>query len=596
MGLIPEDKIAEIRDRTDIVQVIGEQVALKRAGGANWKGLCPFHDERTPSFNVNSARQFYHCFGCRASGDVIRFKMDFEKRDFMDVLRELAQRAGVELPEPARTPEERRAAADRETERERLLRLTEAACSYYRAQLSGPRGARARAYLKSRGIGPETEERFRLGYAPEGWDNLQQHFLAQKLPLALAEKIGLVGVSERGKRYDFFRDRIMLPVIGRSGEVVGFGSRLLDPDAKDRKYVNSPESTLYHKKDQLYGLHAAREAIRKRGRVVVVEGNFDVLALHQAGLDEAVAPMGTALGPDQLGLLKRMAQTVVLLFDADAAGRKATLEAIELCARGGVEARVATLPQTGEKVDPDSFVRSRGAEVMRALIDQAPPAIEHFLDEVAAAAEPSVPGRVKAIQQVKGLLLAVDDPTARELYVRHFADRIRVEPRLVLQGLRGGIPAIMKTSTTTEKPGGAQRKTAPEEVKLIALLLAKPPLSGQAQEFDAGALFADADLARLYHMVLSQISQGQRATPSALLEAAPADLRTVLAEALLDEEPATEQAVADCLLKMQLRRLTDEAARLQKEYRAAPSRELAEKLTEVARQRDALLQKQGDRV
>src|SRR5262245_59630366 len=245
LGLIPEDKIAEIRDRTDIVQVIGEQVALKRAGGANWKGLCPFHDERTPSFNVNSARQFYHCFGCQASGDVIRFKMEYEKRDFMDVLRELAQRAGVELPASERSLDERRATERLVSERDRLLRVTEIACDYCRAELKGARGGPARAYLASRGIGPDIEDRFRLGYAPDGWDHLQKHLAQKNVPTGLAEQVGLVGVSERGKRYDFFRDRVMLPVIGRSGEVLGFGSRLLDPYAREREYVSSPDAQVY---------------------------------------------------------------------------------------------------------------------------------------------------------------------------------------------------------------------------------------------------------------------------------------------------------------------------------------------------------------
>ena len=596
MGLIPEDKIAEVRDRTDIVQVIGEHVALRRAGGSNWKGLCPFHEERTPSFNVNTARQIYHCFGCQQTGDVIRFKMELEKRDFIEVLRELAQRAGVELPAPPRSPEAARAAAERESERDRLLAANETACVFFESQLAAAGGERARAYLAGRGIGDEIRARFRIGYAPDGWDHLQSHFQAQKVPLAWAEKVGLVGTSERGRRYDFFRDRVMLPVLGRSGEVVGFGSRLLDPEAKERKYVNSPESSIYHKKDQLYGLHAARETLRKGGRAILVEGNFDVLGLHQAGFSEAVAPMGTALGADQVTLLRRFAKTVVLLFDGDAAGRKATLAAVELCARSGLEARVAALP---DGVDPDDFVRQKGAEALRGLCDKAPPALEHALGEIADRAEATVPGRLAALAEGLPLLRALADPTARELYGRFFAERLRIEPRHVADTLRRGqVAAQLKNSmqqgSATASPVPAARRIAPEEVKLIALLLADPQLRGQADAFDAGTLFADQDLAQLYRMLTGQIDAAGRGDPRALLEAAPADLRGPLGAALALEEAATQQAAADCVMRMRLRRLSDEQTRLLREYEANPNPDLVRQLTEIARQRNALRAHKGE--
>ena len=589
---IPDEKIAEIRDRTDIVQVIGEVVALRRAGGANWKGLCPFHDERTPSFNVNSTMQIFHCFGgCGKKGNVFQFMMEFHRMEFIEAVRDLAKRAGVDLPEPS--PEAARAADEQRSERERLLRVNEITCAYFQAELASPRGTKAREYLARRGTSRELIETFRIGFAPDGWDHLQKHLAAKKVPLVLAEKLGLVGTSERGRKYDFFRDRVMLPVIGRSGEVVGFGSRLLDPDAKERKYVNSPESPIYHKKDQLYGLHAARDAIRKGGRVVIVEGNFDVISLQQAGITETVAPMGTALGPDQIDLLRRFAKTLVLLFDGDAAGRKATREAIFLCAKGGADARVVALPSVdGKKVDPDDFVRSQGAEALRKQIEKAQPAVEYFLDDVAGRAEKNVPGRVAAIQEAKGLLLLVQDPTARELYARYLAERLQVEPRHVLQALRGGIAVAVQNSPKTGQNAPMVRQFPTEEINLLALLLAEPTLSGQAEESNAAELFANADVARLYRMIVSQVSERGRADASAVLEAAPEDLALALGRAVAEELPTTEQALRDLLNRMRARSLEIEYRRLQDEYKQAHNPEVWARVVALRNQLEAL---KGDR-
>src|SRR5688572_9759659 len=232
----------------------------------------------------------------------------------MEIVRDLAQAAAVDLPEKQLTPAERKALSEAESERERLHRAMEAAVAFFQEQYAAPGGAAARAYVEGRGISARIVERFRVGYAPAGWNNLQGFLAGKQIPMPVAERLGLVGVNERG-RYDFFRDRIMLPVIDRQRRPVGFSSRLLDPEAKDRKYVNSPDSPLFHKKEQLYGLHAALDAIRKSGTAVVVEGNFDVMSLHEAGVEEAVAPMGTALTAEQIAMLARVAQRIIVVSD-----------------------------------------------------------------------------------------------------------------------------------------------------------------------------------------------------------------------------------------------------------------------------------------
>ena len=381
MSLVPRDKIHDVLDRTNIVEIVKRHVELKRAGTGSWKGLCPFHGEKTPSFHVNETRQYFYCFGCHEKGDAITFLTKIEQRPFMDVLHDLAGFAGVDLDIKPLSPAERQARQKAESERDRMYRAMELAASFFEDQYASPAGAAARAYVEKRGIGSAVRERFRVGYAPARWDALSSHLATHKIPPSDLERLGLVGVNERG-RYDFFRDRVMLPVIDRQKRVIGFGGRVLDPEVKDRKYVNSPESPLFHKKESLYGLHAALDAIRRTGTAIVVEGNFDVLALHQAGIEEAVAPMGTALTEEQIAGIGRLASTVVVVFDGDTAGQRAAAKAIPLFVDAGIlGGRIARLPAG---VDPDDFVRQpdQGADAFRRLVAGRP-----------ADARPVHPGR-----------------------------------------------------------------------------------------------------------------------------------------------------------------------------------------------------------
>ena len=396
MPLVPREKIDDVRDRTNIVDVVKRHVELKRAGTGSWKGLCPFHSEKTPSFTVHEPRQFFHCFGCDEKGDAISFLVKIEQRPFMDVLTDLAAAAGVDLEVRPLTPAEVKARKEAESERDRMLRALDLAAAFFEDQYLSPAGAAARAYVEGRGIGTAVREKFRVGYAPARWDGLSSHLASKKIPVSDLERLGLCAVNERG-RYDFFRDRVMLPVIDRQKRVVGFGSRLLDPDAKDCKYVNSPESPLFHKKEQLYGLHAALEAIRKSGSAIVVEGNFDVLALHEAGIEEAVAPMGTALTVEQVAALGRIAKTVTVVFDGDSAGQRAAQKAVPLFIDGEVDGRVARLPAG---FDPDDFVRRSddGAATFRRMVDGARPMLDQFIQD--SVEESSIEGKLATLERV----------------------------------------------------------------------------------------------------------------------------------------------------------------------------------------------------
>jgi DNA primase len=540
LPLLPREKVSEVRDRTNIVEVIKRHVELKRAGTASWKGLCPFHAEKTPSFHVHESRQFFHCFGCGEKGDVLSFVTKVEQVSFMEALRSLARDAGVELPEKSLSPAERQALAEAESEREMMFRAVESAVAFFEEQLRGPVGANARAYIESRGITPEVVARFRLGYAPAGWNQLERHLAAQRIPTAIAEQLGLLGVNERG-RYDFFRDRVMLPVLDRQKRPVGFSSRLLDPNAKDRKYVNSPDSPLFHKKELLYGLAAAQDPIRRGREALIVEGNFDVLSLHVAGLDHAVAPMGTALTSEQITMLGRMADRVVVVFDGDEAGERAARKSVPLFVDADVDGRVARLPKG---IDPDDFVRREGADAFRKLANRALPVVEHLIDDLARGAEATIPGRMSILEEAAPLFARVRDRTARELYWSRLATTLGLTSEQATRAMRAaqaaasGRPresAAPAAPVSVKPPPAVPRRQPPrDELDALVLLVTHPAL---ARTPDAGRLqelLTDVGLRPLCRSAVEGLKTSEQLDVAAWLDGGPEDLRETVSASLMD--------------------------------------------------------------
>ena len=605
MPLIPREKIDDVRERTNIVEVIKRHVELKRAGSANFVGLCPFHAEKTPSFNVHEARQFFHCFGCGEKGDVFTFVTKIEQRPFAEVLRDLARDAGVDLPEKAMSPAERQALVEAESEKGLMLRAVEAAVAFFEQQLQTPAGAAARAYISGRGISDDVTRRFRLGYAPAGWDALQKHLASLKIPPAIAERLGLVGVNERG-RYDFFRDRVMLPVLDRQKRPMGFSSRLLDPEAKDRKYVNSPDSPLFHKKEQLYGMHAALDAIRKERRAVVVEGNFDVLSLHEAGITEAVAPMGTALTAEQVAMLGRTAERVVMVFDGDSAGERAGQKAVPLFVDADVDGRIARLPG-GQ--DPDDFVRREGAEAFRKLIEAGRPVVEQFIDDLARGTEATIPDRMKALEDAAVVLGRVHNPTARELYVGRLASTLGLSSPQVWRAVRSAAAEQSSRRPHAAAPIAAapapvtKREPPREELEAVVLLIAKPELKGgqdtQIVARRVGELLTDPGLQLACRLALE--TEGARLDVAAWLEKTPADIRDAIARALMDGRfdrvPDAPRALADLVKRLE----TGRRERMLEQYKLAMEEAIRQgdeiaKRELFARQMDLIRTKHGVQV
>jgi DNA primase len=582
--LVPREKIDDVRDRTNIVDVVKRHVELKRAGTGSWKGLCPFHSEKTPSFQVHEPRQFFHCFGCGEKGDAIGFLVKIEQRPFMDVLTDLAAAAGVDLEVRPLTPAERKARQEAESERDRMLRALDLAASFFEEQYLAPAGSAARAYVEGRGIGTTTRSKFRVGYAPARWDGLSSHLLAQKIPVSDLERLGLCAVNERG-RYDFFRDRVMLPVIDRQKRVVGFGSRLLDPDAKDRKYVNSPESPLFHKKEQLYGLHAALEAIRKTGSAVVVEGNFDVMALHEAGIEEAVAPMGTALTVEQVTALGRLAKTVTVVFDGDAAGLRAAQKSVPLFVDADVDGRVARLPAG---FDPDDFVRKSddGPDAFRRMVDGARPMLDQFIQD--SVEESSIEGKIATLEKVAELLVRVRNQTKRELYAGQLAGvlgltNLQVKRQLqeaAARAHRGSHapstePAAELAARPVSAAPAAPVRLPPEELHVMVLLARYPELLRAPEAARAGELLLHPTLRQLHRAAAAMVAESGKLDVSTWLDAAPSEPRHTVAAAFMDgslaEVPDPSGLLRKLVTRLELSRLDAEiemSARLSREAHA----------------------------
>ncbi len=453
--MIPPAFLADLLARVDIVEVVGRHVQLKR-GGANFMGLCPFHGEKSPSFSVSPAKQFYHCFGCGAHGNAIGFLMEQSGLGFLDAVRDLAQQVGMTVPQDDVTPEERAQAA-RLKERQGTLTDTLArAARHYRAQLKA--SPRAIDYLKRRGLSGEIAARFGLGYAPDGWRPLANGFPQYDDPLL--EESGLVIAPEapegadpaQRKRYDRFRDRVMFPIRSVQGEVIGFGGRVLDRG--EPKYLNSPETPVFSKGRELYGLYEARQALRQHGFVLVVEGYMDVVALAQLGFANAVATLGTACTAEHVQKLFRFTDSVVFSFDGDAAGRRAATRALEAAlphARDTRSVRFLFLPA---EHDPDSYVRAHGAEAFARFVDAAVPLSRQLLDSAAEGCDTATPeGRAHLLANARPLWTALPDGALKAQLFDELATRGGLQ--------RDDLRRLWQLEGADRRPAGPARADAP---------------------------------------------------------------------------------------------------------------------------------------
>ena len=476
-GLIPDSFIDELLARVDIVDVIERRVPLKKAG-REWTACCPFHNERTPSFYVSPAKQFYHCFGCGVHGTAVRFLMEYERLEFPDAVEELAQSVGLKVPrEGGRDDRPREDKTD-------LYDLLDGAARWYQGEL--PRSAEAQAYCAKRGLDAETIQRFRLGWAPAGYDGVIKALGNSERRMQLLNEAGMVATSERGSKYDRFRERLMFPILDRRGRVIAFGGRIISsapPAHEDQeagipartpqqapKYLNSPETPLFHKGRELFALWQVKQANTNLQRIVVVEGYMDVIALHQAGLPIAVATLGTATTPEHTEVLFRAAPDVVFCFDGDRAGRAAAWKALEAALprlRDGRQAYFLFLPD-GE--DPDSLVRKEGKDGFEQRLKHATPLSDYFFGELSHDVEMgSLDGRARLAERARPLIAKLPDGAFRDLMAQELERR---------SGARALLQPDAAARQAVQRPGTVKRSLVRSAIEL---LLAQPGLADQVE-------------------------------------------------------------------------------------------------------------------
>jgi len=614
-GHIPDSILTEIRDRANIVEVVGAHVGLKRVG-RNHVGLCPFHAEKSPSFNVNDDRGIFHCFGCGVGGNVFTFLMRMENLPFPEVVERLARRYGITLPERGDDdPAIRR--------REALFRLNDKAAKFFQRYLWDAAEAEAgRKYLAERGISRATADHFLLGYAPGGGDVLARRLKdaagsdpelgAAGRPLVLAEQLGLVSARKQGGsgHYDRFRARLMFPITDSAGRVVGFGSRSIpgtaSAEAKLPKYLNSPETPLYRKGSHLYGLAGARDAIRKSGRAVVVEGYFDVLALAEAGIGQSVASLGTALTLDQLQLLRRFTRDIVVCFDGDEAGARAAEKSLATFLEAGLWGHGAFLPP-GD--DPDTFVQREGQEAALALIAGATPLLDFYLDR-AVRPESTVAERGVVAQQVATWLRKIAEPFEYDMTVRHAAERLRVpeeslrrhaQPAATPTAPAPSLPHLTPSreptrNAPTARSSGRSFQAASAEELLVALMLHDAEVIAAVDQAGVIEDFDDGPWRALAIDLLAATREGaplDSATVLGRLDDANAARMTARLLDANDDEATRRQIVVDCFSKLRHRARERERLRVLRQIREAEARGNLEAVAEGQRQLQELRQSEA---
>ncbi len=471
-----------IRDATDIVDLVSEHVQLTRRG-RNFLGLCPFHEEKTPSFSVNPDRQFYHCFGCGVGGDIFKFIQEIDRVTFVEAVKFLAERTGIALPERSGPSHEEAEAADE------LYRANDLAQKYFRHLLLNDEvGASAREYLQTRRLTDETIERFGLGYAPPEWDALLKVAGRRGLSPQVLERAGLALPRSTGSgHYDRFRDRIAFPIANLSNRTIAFGARALQPD-QEPKYLNSPETPIYHKGRVLYGLSITRDAIRRQDAVLVVEGYMDLISLAQAGIEHAAATSGTALTEDHCRTLARYARQVVLLFDGDAAGSTAAMRALEVLLGTGLDARVVSL---SSEHDPDTFVQAHGPDALLKRAQNAQSVLDFYLEQLAQQHDlSSVEGKARTVERLKPLLAKPRDAVRRDLLLREVAERLSVDEQSLRHDLQASMRRPQQPRKAVAEPSPMDVPDPPRhELEFMGLLFNFPQLIPETvREFSPDSL------------------------------------------------------------------------------------------------------------
>jgi DNA primase len=529
---IPQEIIDQVLQATDIAEVVGQKVVLRKLG-ANHKGLCPFHQEKSPSFTVSQTKQIYHCFGCGEGGNAIGFIMKVQGLNFPEAVRQLAANAGITIPESG--------SVSISDPKEAYYKVNAYANWFFQQQLTTH--SSVQAYLAKRGISTEIREKFELGYAPDSFEMLCQFLQGKGVPQEKALDLGLVKPGQRGGSYDFYRDRVIFPIHGARGRIIGFGGRTLKA-GDEAKYINSPESPVYHKGSELYGLHLAKSAIAKTRRVFVVEGYIDAIACVQLGLENTVAPLGTALTTTQVQVLQRLTDRIVLMFDGDGAGQKAALKGFDTCLSVGVHPELVILP--GGR-DPGDYLTANGAELIE-LAGQAISAMDWVLAEAAARAPRDVAGRVREVRDVLDWIKRLPDAMERAAY----RERVSRVFGMAIENIDKNI----EIKSNFARPHKRSEAT-PLETAILCLYIRDPLAFPPGGVAELAVDFEDARLAQLASFFGKQEKKDEtfdrrRMINQALAEL-PGELQGILSQVLLREAELPKESDIDSCLKGFLR-------------------------------------------
>ncbi len=549
----------KVKQQADIVRVIGEYVRLKKTG-QNFTGLCPFHQEKTPSFSVHPVKQMYYCFGCHEGGDVFKFVMQVDKCEFPEAVRTVAEKCGIPIPRPReRSPEERR----ENQQRGALVEMHREAAAFFARQLQeAADGKVAAAYLEDRGLDREAMARFGLGFAPSAGDALLRH-LKSKYPEKLLEASGLFSRDQSGRLYDRFRRRIMFPIANESGKIIAFGGRAMGDDMP--KYMNSPETPVYTKSSVLYHLDRAKEALRQNDFAILVEGYMDAIAVARAGIANVVASCGTSLAEPQIKLLGRFTRRVVVNYDPDAAGQAATERSLTLLLEREFDVRVLALPGGA---DPDKFLKEQGADAYRKLLAQAPPYLDYLIGRAQRMDRSTAAGKVAALNFLMPFVQRLPNRLLRSEWATRIASELRVDEPVLREALRRA--ATERRSEVKPKAELLAPPVKPDERQLMQMLVESEGFREKlAREMISGGLHRGLETEKIFEALISHA--GGRPDPATLTAQLDEKDRRLLFEVLF--EPSVERTweeAESCLDSLRNRRIAEELAELEKKIQALP--------------------------
>jgi len=576
---IPDNIIDQVREKTDIVEVVSNYITLKKIG-RNYKTTCPFHNEKTPSFIVSPDKQIYHCFGCGAGGNVFSFLMKHENMEFPEAVEMLAKKAGITLPHFSGQKDEADSFSNQ------LYRINELACQFFQERLAN-NGA-AKEYLSSRGVGDETIKKFKIGYAPNSWEALIIFFKSKNLHSSVLEKAGLAIANDKGSHYDRFRNRIIFPIMDVRDRPIGFGARVMD--ASLPKYINSPETVVYSKGRNLYGMNFSKEAIKKEGYALVVEGYLDFLIPYQAGVKNIIATLGTALTPDQMKLLKRFSNTVIMVYDPDEAGEAASLRNLDLFISEDMNVYIAEL-ENG--LDPDSYIRKFGTEEFLKIIKSSKNLFDYKLDKLTKRFNiNSTNGKANIAAQMLPTIARINNAVLRSGLVKKLAEKLSVDEdsvRAELKKVKPDQPEQRYAISVAE----VKKDSRSAEMIVLAIALEGGSFAAKISESLKLEEFKDSSVRDAMAAIFSLHKENRKATPAQLISLLGnnIDAANLISEAaaILETMPDTEKALGDCILRIKKDSRKARLDDLQVAIRAAHNSKDAEKVKELVMEYNTLV-------